>query len=242
MNQTSINLIAIAIFASTLSALVGPLFHLSPAIPAIAIVAVLGVATVDSFAFQGQGGAVIMDWLSTSSAETKDRILHHEAGHFLLAHLLEIDVADYSLSAWEALQKQLPGQGGVVFETEPLMQQLATGEVSAQWLNRYSMVWMAGIAAEQFVYGNARGGADDRQQFQALWQQLSHSPAEAAARERWAILQAANLLTQHEPAYRALVEQMRDRAPVADCQAAIGQALELQALEQQALDREAPGS
>ena len=234
MNQTSINLIAIAVFGLTASALLGPLLQISPVIPAIVVIGLLGTATVDAWAFQGQGGTVLMDWLSTSQAETRERVLHHEAGHFLLAQVLEIPVNDYSLSAWEALRKQLPGQGGVIFDTTQLEQQAATGQLSAQWLNRYSMVWMAGVAAEQWLYGDAQGGMDDRRQFQALWQTLGKSSTETRARERWATLQAQTLLEQHELAYRNLVDLMRDRASVAACQAAIAPILA--AAEAAALD------
>ncbi|MGP1382685.1 MAG: ATP-dependent Zn protease [Thainema sp.] len=221
MNQTSINLIAITIFGLTMSSLLGPMLHISPVIPAIATVSILGVATVDSFSFQGRGGTLLLDWLKMGSAEERERVLHHEAGHFLVAHLLEIPVTDYSLSAWEAFRRGLPGQGGVIFSTGELEQEIEQGQLSAQLLNRYSMVWMAGIAAEMLVYNNAQGGKDDRQNFRILWTQLQRPLSECEARQRWSALQAKTLLEKHRDAYDALVTAMQERLPVEECRSAI---------------------
>jgi len=93
MSQLSINLIAISVFLMTFSVLLGPLINLSPTIPAVATLTVLGLATVDSFSWQGQGGNLLLDWIARmTSAEHRDRIVKHEAGHFLVAHLLGIPI------------------------------------------------------------------------------------------------------------------------------------------------------
>lgn len=225
MSQTSLNLIAITIFLLTMSSLLGPLLHWSPAIPAIAAVGLLGAATLDTLKFEGKGGSLLVDWLSGTSTEHRQRVLHHEAGHFLTAYLLDIPVAGYTLSAWEAFRQGLPGQGGVIFETGELDAEMAKGQLSAQLLNRYSLVWMAGIAAETLVYGSATGGQDDRQKFRILWQQLQRPLQECDARERWSALQARTLLERHEAAYHALVQCMAERASVEDCRTAIATAL-----------------
>jgi hypothetical protein len=221
MNQTSINLIAITVFSLTMLALLGPLFDVSPFIPAIATLSILSVVTFDAFKLQGQGGSLLLDWLSGRSVAHRQRVVQHEAGHFLVAHLLDIPVQSYTLSAWEALRQGLPGQGGVVFQTDALEAELAQGQLSAQLLNRYGMVWMAGIAAETLIYGQAEGGTDDRQKFRTLWTQLQRPLAECEARERWSTLQARTLLEKHEAAYQALVTAMEQRATVEDCRQAI---------------------
>ena len=46
MRQTSLNLIAISIFIMTMSSLLGPIFNLSPLVPAIATFSVLILATI----------------------------------------------------------------------------------------------------------------------------------------------------------------------------------------------------
>ncbi|HEY9862140.1 MAG TPA: hypothetical protein V6D16_21780, partial [Candidatus Obscuribacterales bacterium] len=90
MNQITFNLIAISIFTVTMSSLLGPLVHLSPLIPAAAVVTLMGLVTVDRFAWQGTGGTLLVDWFARRSPAHCDRVIHHEAGHFLVAYLLNI--------------------------------------------------------------------------------------------------------------------------------------------------------
>lgn len=217
MNQASLNLIAITIFTLVMSSLLGPLIHLSPVVPAIAAATILGLGTLDTFSLQGQGSALLLDWVAGFSAEHRDRIIHHEAGHFLVAHLLEIPVAGYTLTAWEAFRAGQPGLGGVSFDLEELDAELAEGKLSAQRCDRYCTVWMAGIAAENLKYGNAEGGGDDRQKFRFLLTTLRRPDGEIALKERTATFQAKTLLEQHQDSYNALIEAMRRRASVQEC-------------------------
>lgn len=114
----------------------GPLFNIPKAIPAIATFCLLGLATLDTFQWQGQGGTILLDLLAGSSRQKRDRILHHEAGHFLVAHLLGIPVTGYALKAWEAFKQGQSAQGGVRFEDEQLAYQLQNSILSAQLLDR----------------------------------------------------------------------------------------------------------
>jgi len=104
MSQTALNLIALSIFVLTFSSLLGPLLHLSPVIPAIATFSLLGLATIDSFGLQGKGGSLLLDLLASISPQHRARVVRHEAGHFLIAHILGIPVTGYAISAWEAIQ------------------------------------------------------------------------------------------------------------------------------------------
>jgi hypothetical protein len=89
-------------FTLTLSMLLGPLFNLSPVVPAIATFGLLGIASIDNLSLQGQGSTLILDWLACASPQHRKRIVSHEAGHFLVASLLGIPVTGYAVSAWEA--------------------------------------------------------------------------------------------------------------------------------------------
>lgn len=217
MNQASLNLIAITIFTLVMTSLLGPLINLSPVVPAIAVAAILGLGTLDTFSLQGQGSTLLLDWVAGFSPEHRDRIIHHEAGHFLVAHLLEIPVTGYTLTAWEAFRAGQPGLGGVSFDLKELDTELAEGKLSAQRCDRYCTVWMAGIAAENLKYGDAEGGGDDRQKLRFLMTMLNRPNGEIAAKERTATFQAKTLLEQHQGSYSALVEAMRRRAPVQEC-------------------------
>ncbi|MDB9375447.1 ATP-dependent Zn protease [Nodularia sphaerocarpa] len=218
MSQTALNLVAISIFLMTLSVLLGPLIHLSPAVPALATFAILGIATFDNFSLQGQGGTIILDWIAGFSPQHRDRIIHHEAGHFLTAHLLDIPVTGYTLSAWEAWQQGQPGQGGVSFDDGELASQLEQGTISAQILDRYCTIWMAGIAAETLVFDRAEGGADDQSKLAKVLAGLGFSKSAALQKHKFHLLQAKTLLQENWSSYEALVKSMQQRASVSDCQ------------------------
>lgn len=223
MSQTALNLLAISVFTITVSTLLGPLFNLSPTIPAIATFTILGLATLDSFSLQGKGGTLILDWLASASPEYRNRIVRHEAGHFLVAHLLGIPVTSYTLSAWEALKQQQSGQGGVSFDDKELASQLEQGTITTQLLDRYCTIWMAGIAAEILVYERAEGGVDDRIRLQAGLTPLGFSDSAIELKQRFCTLQARNLIQENWTAYEALVSAMQQRADVSQCYRAIKQ-------------------
>jgi hypothetical protein len=217
MSQTSLNLVAISIFLITVSTLLGPLIQLSPAVPAVATFMILGIATLDSFALQGKSGNIFIDWVAGFSATHRDRITHHEAGHFLVAHKLGIPVIGYTLSAWEAWKQGQSGQGGVSFDDAELTKQLQQGKITAQMLDRYCTVWMAGIAAENLVYNNAEGGTDDKSKLAAVLKSLGFEESAFEQKQRFAILQAKTILQENASAYEALVNAMQQKAPVEQC-------------------------
>ncbi|MFO5472664.1 MAG: ATP-dependent Zn protease [Dolichospermum sp.] len=217
MSQTAINLVAISVFLMTFSTLLGPLIHLSPTIPALATVTFLGIATLDNFSFQGKGGTIFLDFLARFSPEYKERILHHEAGHFLVAHLLEIPITGYTLSAWEAWKQGQPGQGGVSIDDRELTTQIEKGEISTQILERYCTILMAGIAAENLIFNSAEGGNDDKIKLMQFLQGLGFSEAIYQQKQRFYLLQSKNLIQENWESYQALVEAMRKGVSAMEC-------------------------
>ena len=222
MSQTAINLIAISVFLMTFSSLLGPLIHLSPTIPALATVTFLGIATLDNFSFQGKGGTIVLDLVARFSPEYKERILHHEAGHFLVAHLLGITVNDYTLSAWEAWKKGQSGQGGITLEDGELTAQIENGQITAQMLDRYCTIWMAGIAAETLVFNSAEGGSDDKSKLIEILRVIGFSEAGYQQKQRFHFLQSKTLIQENWDSYQALVAAMRERVSVEECTKVIG--------------------
>ncbi|NJM98095.1 MAG: ATP-dependent Zn protease [Phormidesmis sp. RL_2_1] len=219
MNNTTLNLLAVSVFALTLLSLVGPLLNISPGAIAVVITGCAGAIALDRLSWQGKGANLLLDIVSSQSSGYRQRIIHHEAGHFLVAHLLEIPVESYTLSAWEGLKAGLPGLGGVIVASNPTAAEL----LSEQQVNRYCTLWMAGIAAEMQTFGTAHGGDDDKRQLQRLWQQarlvgVPTARAQAVDSQlRWALLQAQTLIEQHQKAYCALVEAMTNRHSVDIC-------------------------
>jgi ATP-dependent Zn protease len=217
MSQLSLNLIAIAIFSITMSALLGPLVDISPLVPTFAVAGLLGLAAIDTFNWQGKGSTLMLDWFASFSAAHRDRVTHHEAGHFLVAQKLGIPVTGYTLSAWEAFRQGIPGLGGVQFSTQELDQELQNGTISANLLDRYCTIWLAGGVAENLVFGTVEGGADDRQKLLGVLSQLQLPPAQIQQKQRWAALQAKTLLEENWQAYEAIVVAMKQQASVEEC-------------------------
>jgi hypothetical protein len=216
MNPIALNLVAVLIFTLTFSILLGPYLHISPAIPALATVSILGFTTLDALGFQGKGSTLFLDWFAQRSPLYRERMIRHEAGHFLVAHLLQIPITGYTLSAWEAIRQGHPGQGGVMFDSNDV----EVGHLSAQLLDRYCIMWMAGGAAESLVYETVEGGNDDLLKLRTV---LTRLRQEWQPKQQWAILQARKLLGENQGAYEALVEAMKRRASVAECTQVIDQ-------------------
>lgn len=221
MSQTRLNLVAIAIFTVTFSTLLSSFLDISPFFPATATFGLMGLATVDRFAWSGQGGNLLVDWFAQRSDQHRSRVLTHEAGHFLVAHLLGIAVTGYALTAWEARQQGNQAAGGVQFDDQRIQAQLEEGVISSDIVERYCQVWMAGGAAEQRVFGDVQGGVDDVIKLRGLLNALNYSPQMLEQKERWAAFQAKQMIERHADAYEALKAAMAERRSLEDCVAAI---------------------
>ncbi len=223
MQQTALNTIAIGIFILTISSLVSPLFQLSPIIPAAVTVAIMGLATVDTFRWENRGATLLLSFLA--GQKQKERVLHHEAGHFLAAYFLGIPVVSYTLTAWEGIKQGLSGIGGVVFDFD-VTDKKSSVEISLL-VDRFSTVLMAGIAAETIVYGSVEGDRDDRDKLQKTLNSLGFSAENYQQKERRSQLQATNLIQSNRESYDALVTAMRERKSVEDCYAIVQNSCQL---------------
>ena len=221
MPQTALNLIAIGIFLMTMISLLGPIFNIPPVVPAALTFGILSLATADTLSWNSRGVSLLLDLFA--SKEQRQRIISHEAGHFLTAYFLGIPITGYTLTAWEMIKQGRFGRGGVVVETETLTNKPFNIQDMRLTLDRFCTVWMAGIAAEKMVYGDSQGGAEDRGQLQQALTMAGLPEVGYAQKERWAQLQATNLLTRHQQSYEALVEAMKQRSSVEDCYAIIQQ-------------------
>ncbi len=228
MDKTSLNLIAISVFAMMLSALLSPIFNISPFIPAATTVGLLGLVSVDSLTWQGKGLTLFLDLFASS--EDRQRIINHEAGHFLVACCLGIPITGYTLSAWEAFKQGELGYGGVQFNLD-ILSDLKIKEAPLIF-ERFFTVWMAGIAAEKVIYGNASGGQQDRQILREMMSIAGINPRNYLQKERWAILQAQTLIEKHQDVYKTLVEMMDKRSSVEECCQMIQQKIYSNSLEE----------
>jgi hypothetical protein len=219
MNQLTLNAIALGIFAMTLSVLLGPFLNVSPFLSTGLTFVVLSAVTFDSFRFQSLGLTVVLDTLAQLFPGYRQRILHHEAGHFLVAHLLDLPIESYALSVREALRQGTPGQGGV------RLKQLEV-DPSPIWIKnnatKLCSVWVAGGIAEALQHGSIQGNEDDIQQLRSTLKALGLN---VALYERQAKIDAKQLIQQHWPSYEALVPLLEQRRSVAECCAGIDQAI-----------------
>jgi hypothetical protein len=222
MNQLTLNAIALSIFAMTLSVLLGPFLNISPFLSTGLTFVVLSAVTFDSFRFQSLGLTVVLDTFAQLFPGYRQRILHHEAGHFLVAHLLDLPIESYALSVREALQQDASGQGGV--RLKPL-----EGEPDPIWLKhnatKLCAVWAAGGIAEGLKHRSVQGNEDDMQQLRSTVKALGLN---VALYERQAKIDATQLIQQNWPSYEALVPLLEQRRSVADCCASIDQAIPLE--------------
>ena len=216
MRDTTLNAIAIVIFLTTLASLLGPLVHLSPLVVAGVAATGLGVFTLDQLSLEGRLGGLMGDGLAWLSPAHRQRILHHEAGHLVVATLLEVPLNGYALSPWQAWRQGWGGQGGVSAAL-PATTSETLGTPTPRWIDRYCQVWMAGIAAEEMIYGDTLGGDADVLALQRFWQALDRPQAEAAVKQRWAQLQARTLLECHRQTYEAVVQAMAAGTAIEAC-------------------------
>jgi ATP-dependent Zn protease len=219
MQDTGLNILAIAIFSITLSVLLGPLFNLSPFIPASLTFIILGLVTIDTLSWKNQGVNLLLNVFA--SQEEKERIIYHEAGHFLTAYLYQIPIIDYTLSPWEAIKKKNLGSGGVIFDNSFMPEKSQDLKEFNLMIERFGVVLMAGIAAEKFIYSNSEGGQEDRQKFQEIYSNLTLTYSNFQMKQRLAIIQATLVIQTNKDSYLALVEAMRQRKSVAECEAVI---------------------
>jgi hypothetical protein len=208
--QISLNLVAICIFGMTLSSLVAPLVRVSSTIPILIIFAIVVITTVDGLLLKSILATLVLDAIAGTSAAYRQRIVHHEAGHFLVAYLLGIPITGYTLSAWESFRQGRSAQGGVMFAPPQT-------DISSQLLQQYCTVWMAGIAAEKLMYDRAEGGSEDRQKLRGILFIAGNQQQEIVRQENSAALQAKTLIQTHWEAYQAVVIKMSERATVDDC-------------------------
>lgn len=206
-------------------------------------------------------GAILENYVKLFSPGMQQRIARHEAGHFLAAYLLGCPVEGVVLSAWEALKDDRFGgknrrqvSAGTSFFDPELSQQMNSGlgmpqqqqqqqsAVTRSSIDRYSIIVMAGIAAEADYYGRADGGAGDEMALIAFLSQLnrkssvsspflaplmssaaapmpnqSWSPELIKSQARWGALQAVALLREYKPAYEALVDVLDKPGPTRLC-------------------------
>lgn len=170
---------------------------------------VLGIGSVNPGILQ-----FAIDSFSQVFPDYKQRVLRHEAAHFLTAHLLGVPVAGYNL----LLGKEHTDLAEAALQRRLIEQQLDDKEVE-----RLAVIAMAGATAEAMNYEDVMGQTADMMDLQRI---MNRSAVKMGGPQqqnltRWASYQAATLLRQYKKEYEALQEAMARGAPVEVCIQAI---------------------
>lgn len=144
----------------------------------------------------------------------QDRVLRHEAAHFLVAYLLGVPIVGYSLDI---------GKEHVNLIDEKLQKRIYEGKIDSKDLDRLAAVAMAGLAAEGLKYDKVTGQSADLFSLQRLINrskpQLSNEQQQNLT--RWAVLFSASLLKNNNQVHEALMAAMAKKSSILDCIQAI---------------------
>ena len=203
----------------------------------------LFLLTADAVALNGAASFVLIDTAARTpvigGGNYADRVLVHEAGHFLVAYTTGLLPKRYTLTALDALRKAVGqrlaafgtnapppptaalSQAGTEFCDGAFARETAAGSISSATLDTVSNVALAGIAAEYVVFGQAEGGVDDIAQLDGLFRSLGFTQKRADSQVRWSVLNSVTILRECQEEHRRLMDAMRRGATVAECIAAI---------------------
>lgn len=190
----------LAVAGATGLVVFGPLLGLSPAWIALGLGAGLLGLTLDASQWQGLGGHLLAETLPGGRARLQ-RIACHEAGHLLVAQAEAMPVRRVLVGTKACLQAGLRSNGATEFELPDSVR------LSLEDLRRWSRVLQAGMAAETLMYGQARGGADDRALLGRLWGLSGHDVPTAQREQRRARREVDQQLRRE----RDQLERLRDQ-------------------------------
>eukprot|EP00960_Hanusia_phi_P078116 768782-Hanusia_phi.AAC.16 len=168
------------------------------------------------FAFLGMGLSVpgllqlaLIQIRRTVSAEYRERLLWHEAGHFLVGYCLGLPIAAYSADdpILNAVQ---------FFDSEE-------EAISHEFLDILCAVSTAGVVAEAIRFGDAIGGYADFSQLQSFLNRARPrlNDKEQQERVRWGCVAAFTILKNREQSLEALIKAMSAKSSISQCILAI---------------------
>lgn len=159
-----------------------------------------------------------IDFFSRVFPDYRERMLKHEAGHFLVAYLCGVPVTAYSLDLGKEHTDLLDAK-----LQRKMMTPGPAGKISASDVDLLAVIAMAGVAAEGMSYEQVTGQNADLFLLQKILNK-SQDKLPAAQQQtitRWAVWEAANIIKANNAAYEALMERMKAKANVSECIAAI---------------------
>jgi hypothetical protein len=196
----------LAVLLVSLAAVFGPYLGLSPWWTTLFTAFALGALSLDAARFGGRGGHLLAEALPGGEARLR-RVARHEAGHALLAQAEGLSVRRVLVGSLASLQAGLSGGGSTEFDPP------ATVRLPIDDLRRWSRVLLAGMAAEELLYGESLGGSDDRALLGRLWGLSGHDVATAQMEQRRARREVDQWLRRHQDELEAEAERLLRLAP-----------------------------
>ncbi|KAL5701513.1 hypothetical protein ACHQM5_026839 [Ranunculus cassubicifolius] len=193
-------------------------------------VGLLFLWSLDLITLNGGVSSLALDTIGhTLSKKYHNRVIQHEAGHFLIAYLLGVLPKGYTCSSLEAFQKEgsLNVQAGTSFVDFEFMEEVNKGKVSSTMLNKFSCIALAGVATEYILFGYSEGGLSDIYQLDGLLKGLGFTQKKADSQVRWAVLNTIIILRRHEGARSKLAEAMSLGKSVGSCIDTIEQTIDV---------------
>jgi hypothetical protein len=213
-------------------------WQISPLFLGLASGSVLLAAVVDKLLLRG--AVLTLFTRLVQPPARREAVLRHEAGHFLLSHLLGFPVQACELDPLAALvDRRFGGAAGTIYQSPAMAAMQEQRRFSREQADRAAIVLMAGIAAEALAFGGADGGAADEAALRRLLVQEASQTCEPGggaaggaagsdllgqalrARARWAAANAVSVLQEQQPAYEALCEALRRGESVGECAVAL---------------------
>ena len=195
-----------AVAIVTLLAVAGPPLGLSAAWITVGVITALVAISLDAAAFAGMGGHVLAEALP-GGLERLRRIAIHEAGHGLLAEDEALPIGEVLVGGLACLRAGRRSLGSTALEPP------AQAKLSAEDLRRWSRVLQAGMVAEELIYGEARGGADDRALLGRLWGLSGYDVDTAQREQRRARREVLQALRQRRPLLEQRATELLEAAP-----------------------------
>ena len=162
--------------------------------------------TADAALLNGRGGHVVAEALPGGLGRLR-RIAIHEAAHRLVAREEAVTVRRVLVGSWAALQAGVQSGGSTEFALP------AATKMPLADLRRWTRVLLAGMVAEEMVYGASLGGADDRAQLGRLWGLSGYDVATAQREQRQARREVAQWLRQRRQELEEQAEGLAREAP-----------------------------
>ena len=195
-----------AVAIVTLVAVLGPPLGLSAAWITVGVLVALVAISVDAAGFAGMGGHILAETLP-GGLERLRRIAVHEAGHGLVAEAEELPVGDVLVGSMACLRAGRRSLGSTALEPP------TQAKLSAVDLRRWSRVLQAGMVAEELIYGEARGGTDDRALLGRLWGLSGYDVDTAQREQRQARREVVQRLREQRTQLEERAEQLLQLAP-----------------------------